>query len=160
MKLGDLRMHLLGDGWFKSTYAAFTLGWNMLALIMNETCFTVLSVHNALHESWSKHVYSDHDWKVRQNMLNRVAKNGEETSAWKILNWGYNETQYLFHILADDEIHGQLLVIMQNPASPCKRTKDPIRQPLLTTELVENRIFFTKDCTNSLVAMIWTALSL
>ena len=67
---------------------------------------------------------------------------------------GATMRQYLFHISADDEIHGQLLVMMQNPASPCKRTKDPIRQPLLTTELVENRIFFTRLLIFSLVAMI------
>ena len=34
-----------------------------------------------------------------------------------------NEMKFLFRIWTDDEIHGQLLVIMQNLANPCKWTK-------------------------------------
>ena len=34
-----------------------------------------------------------------------------------------NEMKFLFRIWTDDEIHGQLLVIMQNLANTCKWTK-------------------------------------
>ena len=41
----------------------------------------------------------------------------------KILNWGYNKTQFLFEIWATEEIHGKLLVMTQNPVFLGKRTK-------------------------------------
>ena len=91
----------------------------------------VFTLCSAPRELWSRHVYSDHD---RNNLMRwfdlgqtkHVKHGGRErrgSECPKILNWGYNETQLLFHTWADDEIHGQLLVMIQNPASPCKRTK-------------------------------------
>ena len=75
--------------------------------------------------------------QVRRNTLNMVAEIGEEASIRKILNWGYNET--LFHIWADDEVHGQLLVMLQ---SPCKRTKTQCNKCYKFLSLSTEREYF------------------
>ena len=66
-----------------------------------------------------------------------------------------NKTQFLLHIWNDDGIPGQLLVMMQNPASPCKKDKNPIRKQQLIAELVESGILASQRLhKSSLLAMI------
>ena len=54
-----------------------------------------------------------------------AADNREEASARKILDWSY-------------KIHGQLLVMMKNPASSCKKAKTQSE----TTTVVKNGYLF------------------
>jgi len=60
-----------------------------------------------------------------------------------------NGTKFLFRIWSDDEIRGQLLVIMQNPASPCKRTKPQSNNHYKLLSLLKVEYFVPKITTSS-----------
>ena len=86
----------------------------------------VFAICSASRESWSKHVYFDHD-RIGNFGLGQTKKGkhgGRERRVSKCPSdpWGYNETQFLFYVWADDEIHRHSVLVMM-PASPRKRTK-------------------------------------